>query len=610
MPAEINEIREFLTSTHPFSALDDEQLQLLATDLQIRYLREGEAAAPDPRMVYVVRSGAVDCRGEDDALVDRLGPHEVYPRRAGLKMRYHAYEDSLVLSAPRAELLDMFSDNESFTSFFGADAERRSHSIEQFRSSRERDDVTGIGELRAPVTDVLTPPVTVSPAESIQSVATKLTEADRSCAVVVDNGRLVGIVSDTDFRERVLAAGVSPQQPIGEVMSREPIYIGDDSLLFEAMLQLAGAGYNHIPVLGDDGAVVGICTTADIMKHLQADPIFASSSFRNAPAEELGDCMRSVTDVAVRFIERGATSAEASRVLSIGVDELIRRSHQLIVDDLGEPPAEFCLVAMGSHGRMEMGLASDQDHALILSAEAAEHSEYFAEYGKRISELLHSAGIPLCPGDMMASNPRWRLTVEQWSEEFSRWTGQRSQEDLMHAQTFFDMRPVVGEEELCEDVRDAALAAARRDRRFVNSLISIALRREPPLGFFREFVVQKGGDYAHTLDVKKGGLTAVTQLARLYAISAWVDEVGTRDRLHAAGRAGVVSPRTAQDLVDAFDVFSTVLLNHQASLHRNGEAANTHINPKQLGRLERENLRDAFRLVRQQLKAADNGKLL
>ena len=176
----------------------------------------------------------------------------------------------------------------------------------------------------------------------------------------------------------------------------------------------------------------------------------------------------------------------------------------------------------------------------------------------------------------------------------------------MKAQTFFDMRPVVGDSELCDDVRSAALMTARRDRRFLNALVKIARHREPPLGFFRGFVLDRSGNYANTLDIKRGGLTAVVQLGRLYAIQAWVDEVGTRDRLRAAARAGVISHRRVEDLVDAFDIFQLILLANQASQWRDGKETNARIDPDSLAHLERESLRDAFRLVRSELKSAES----
>ncbi len=198
----------------------------------------------------------------------------------------------------------------------------------------------------------------------------------------------------------------------------------------------------------------------------------------------------------------------------------------------------------------------------------------------------------------MAMNPDWRMTVTQWTNTFHTWITAPEPEALLHAQTFFDMRAIHGVLELADNVHTTAVDMAAHSGRLHAHLATLAARREPPLGFFRGFVVDRSGDYANTLDVKKGGTAAIVQMARLYALSAGIDAVGTRPRLQAAASAGAVSERGAEDLIDAFDFLTTISLRQNAEQLRRGQKPNYHIDPKELGKLDREHLRDAFQIIK------------
>ncbi|WP_395169104.1 DUF294 nucleotidyltransferase-like domain-containing protein [Corynebacterium kroppenstedtii] len=633
MTVEVAEITDFLAHTPPFHSITDDHRARVARHATMLYVKAGEKAdesagdltAPtrntdlDTTMtgIRIVRSGAINCTGERDQLVDRFGPGEIYPRRVSDKPTQHysywAYEDSLLLEIP-VEIVDDLGGYPEVATFFGTVTTRRRSSANELRESSGTGGVADIEALRGTVGEVAVDPVVVAPDTTIRDTATRMSDHNLSSAIVVEPAdadhhprKIVGIVTDATLRTEVVAQGADPSDHVARIMSPNPTVTYATMPLFEGMLQLSEAHVNHLPVIDDD-EVVGVLTTSAVMRQLQGDPIFAAAQFREARTDQLSECFNTVTDVAVRFIDRGATPYEATRLLTLGADELMKRVIELVQEDIGPAPVPFCLVVMGSLGRSEMVLSSDQDHALILSDDynPAQHSFYFKQLGEKFSTLVHQAGLPLCPGDMMASTHQWRLTVTAWEKEFRRWTDDLGPHALMKAQTFFDMRPVVGASELCDDVRSAALQIARRDRRFLNALVKIARHREPPLGFFRGFVLDRSGNYANTLDVKRGGLTAVVQLARLYAIEAWVDEVGTRDRLRAAARAGVITYRRVEDLVDAFDIFQLILLGNQASQWRDGKKTNTRIDPDRLAHLERESLRDAFRLVRAELKSAES----
>lgn len=247
-----------------------------------------------------------------------------------------------------------------------------------------------------------------------------------------------------------------------------------------------------------------------------------------------------------------------------------------------------------------MGMASDQDNALIIddSYGEAAHGEYFRNISEFVCGALAECGYPLCPGNMMASNPDWRMSLSRWKTVFHRWITRPDPDALLHAQTFFDIRGIHGEDELVEELRATYVPIAEGSKRLHAHLAKLAAHREPPLGFFRGLVLEKSGSHENTLDIKKGGLATVVQMARLFAVDSGLPQIGTRERLNAAVGAGAVSRQGADDLCDAFDFLATVQLGHQRAAVNAGGEPDNHVNPKELSRLEREHLRDAFGVIR------------
>jgi len=397
---------------------------------------------------------------------------------------------------------------------------------------------------------------------------------------------LVGIITDRDLRRRVLAEAKPAATLVSEVMTETPETISPDLLVFEAMLLMAERGYHHLPV-HDGTRVVGMIVIGDLLRSLHTDPVYATATLaRKSDISEIAEIAQNARRIVGRFIDRGDSGEEVSKLLTAVADAVTRRLVALAEEKLGPPPVSYAIAVLGSHGRGEMGLASDQDNALVLADDydADVHADYFAALSDEICTNLDRVGYPLCTGDMMASNPAWRMTKSQWLRTFHGWITVPEAEALLHAQTFFDMRGVAGDVQLVEELRAAYLPLAQGSQRLHAHLAKLAAWREPPLGFFRGLVLEKGGEHAETLDIKKGGTAAVVQIARLFAVAAGLPQQSTRERLAASAGAGSVSRQGAQDLADAFEFLCTVQLHHQQAQFNAGTQPNNHIYPKRLSK--------------------------
>lgn len=609
MSVEITEVRTFLAAHEPFARLPGAELDALPARLTMRYARRGEVfvepGAPND-FLYVIRSGAVDIMDADGVLLDRRDAGQCFGYstlvgKNSSRYRMEAVEDSLVLALQRTDFAELAQRHPDVDRYFSSQS-RRIRAEAKKLTDTEHAEI-----LRQRVTDLpLQEPVTAAAEEGIADAARRMTEHNVSCLVVTDpaDGSALGIVTDRDLRARVVAAGIDPAQPLSTVMTAPVATVRPDSLVMEALLVMAEKSIHHVPVV-DGKQVVAVLLQADIARTLQEDPLYVAADFHRCESgSELAAAFAHSRQLAARYVRRNASPQETAGVLTLGADALARRLCTLAERELGAPPVDYAFVAVGSQGRREVGFASDQDNALVLAGDYDEsrHGEYFARFSEFVCQGLADAGQPLCPGDMMASNPEWRMPVGAWDATFRRWVQAPQPDALLHAQVFFDLRAVAGSAELAAGVHRGAVAAGQASRRTHAHLASLAARREPPLTFFKGFVVDRSGDYAHTLDVKKGGVAAVVQMARLYALVSGSTAVDTRSRLaDAAGQS--VSQQGAADLCDAFDYLTSITLEHQAGQHARGEEPDYHLSPKELSRNQREHLRDAFQIIKGQQNA-------
>ncbi|AKK02959.1 DUF294 nucleotidyltransferase-like domain-containing protein [Corynebacterium epidermidicanis] len=600
MTLELEAITDFLAQELPFSHLPAAALATLPQHMDMVYAKREtvliETGQPND-FLYIIRSGAIDVLDSEGGLLDRRGVGSTfgYSTLNGLNAsnyRMVAVEDSLLLRLPRAEF-NALTDTYPWLGAHFAEHSQRIRAV-----ADQRTDDTSAAVLRTKAREFLNPdPAVAAKEDTIGQAAAVMEEKNCSALLIMDQGRLAGIVTDRDLR-RMVATGVNSGVPVAQLMTPQPRTIGPDTFAFEAMLVMAELGIHHLPVL-DGNELCGVVSSASIVSLLRNNPMYLTAELSkvNEPAD-MAATFAAAEEIAVRLIERGATSQDVAGLLTVAADAVARRLLALAEEKLGPPPVPYCFVVVGSQGRRGMGLASDQDNCLVISDDyQPEHDSYFAQLSEFVCRGLDTAGQVLCPGDMMAMNPAWRMTTSQWISTFRQWITAPEPDALLHAQTFFDFRGIHGETSLAQEVHQAAVEMAQHAPRLHAHLAALAARREPPLSFFRGFVVERSGEYAQTLDVKKGGTAAVVQMARLYALAAGCPEVGTEERLHAAAGKSV-SEGGARDLGDALEFLHSVSLRWQAEQLRRGERPSYHIDPKELSKSDRERLRDSFQVIK------------
>lgn len=605
MTAELDEVRRFLADHAPFDALPADELDVLPRRLELAYYRRGTVLRDVGETnddLFIVRSGAIDVH-DGDRLMARRGVGEasgmstliIGVLEGRMAHRLTAYEDTLAVVMPGPVFRDLAARFPAFElHYVEHEAARLQQALATVQQSR-----TGGVVLRTRVGDLVRrPPVTVDPDESIRDAAARMRDERVSSVLVTRDGVLLGILTDRDLRIRVVAADRSPDDAVTTVMTPDPFTVPSSSLAFELTLEMTGRSIHHAPVV-ERGRLMGVVTSTDLARLERANPIYLVGDIgKQDSVDALAAASRRTPRVVESLVDQDATADDIGRMVSAIGDAIERRLLTITERDLGPAPTSYCWVALGSRARLEQGLASDQDHGLILGeAVEGEAATWFESLAERMVDGLAACGYPPCEGDKMASNPMWRRPVPGWINHVDRWLGHPSPQAIMDSSVFFDMRAVHGDTTLHAAVSDHLRARAPTADVFLLHLAGLAVR-PPPLGFFRGFVLEKDGEHRDTLDLKKGGVHAVVGIGRLHALAHGLGAVNTHERLAAAADAGAMSAADAADLRDAFEFLSYVRLRHHAQQVRAGAEPDNFVAPGALSGFDQRTLRDAFEVVR------------
>jgi CBS domain-containing protein len=604
LDVELAEIRDFLAAHPPFDELPRAVLEALPRRLSVEYFRRGTdiiAHGRDNAALYVLRVGAVDVTDQDGRLVDRceagacLGSTTLVGGNPST-FDVLAIEDCLALVMPAEVFAGLCRDHVDFARFFD---EQRASRMRAALDAQQMS-ATGGAILRTHVREMLTREVVAaSSTATIGQAARVMAEAGVSSLLVMDGECLAGIVTDRDLRNRVLAAGVDPGEQVTAIMTADPVTASAESLAFEVLLEMVGRNIHHLPVV-EGGRPVGVVTTTDLVQLEQSNPIYLVGAIGKQPdVAGVAAVSSRLAAVVGSMVAQDASADDITSVVTAVGDAVDRRLLALAEERLGPPPVPYCWVTLGSRARREQALAADQDNAIILSDDATdEHAAYFRDLAELVVGALAECGYPRCSGGFMATNPRWRRSLARWSDEFASWLGEPTIEGAREASVLLDMRPIHGDVRLFDRLYAQIRRAAPTAVAFLSQLADEAIANEPPLGFFRGFVLERAGAHKDRLDLKHGGIGAVVELARVHGLATGSGALGTLARLDAAIAAEVCTPARGADLRDAFEFISYVRLRHQADQLRAGDPPDSFVAPDDLGSFDKRHLREAFAIIR------------
>jgi CBS domain-containing protein len=594
-------ILAFLETVHPYDTLPHDELARVARSFVRREFPAGSEVyhEGEPLLgLYLVKSGSVEVLDAAGALVSILGPRNSFGERGlmreGLALTTaRASADSVLILLPVAEFRRLLATSPAFERFFN-----RGRSVEGRGSDLATRKVADLMARK---------PLICAPEDSVYRAARLMKEHHISSLGVVDQGRFVGIVTNRDLTNKVLAEGRDPATPIHAVMTADPISLPPDALGSDVLHVMLERRIGHLPVVRD-GELLGMITQTDLTRFQAVSSAVLVRDL--STAETIADMVAVTARIPQLLLQLvGGNNAHeiVTRLITDIADTVTRRLLAMAEAELGPPPVPYLWLACGSQGRQEQTGVSDQDNCIMIDDAVTDADmPYYAALAKFVSDGLDAVGYFYCPGDMMATNPRWCQPVRVWREYFAGWIAKPDPMAQMLSSVMFDLRPIGGAAHLFQNLQDETLEAASRNSIFVAHMISNSLKHTPPLGLLRGFATIRSGEHRNHIDMKHNGVVPVVDLGRIYALRGRLTAVNTRARLLAAEESGVISVSGARDLIEAYDLIAETRLKNQAALVKMGRKPDNFLAPSDLSDFERSHLRDAFVVIRTMQSSASS----
>ncbi|WP_350979241.1 DUF294 nucleotidyltransferase-like domain-containing protein [Shewanella sp. AC34-MNA-CIBAN-0136] len=606
MTAEVLEIQSFIAQYAPFDQLPEQVLIDVAKSVEISYYRTDSMIVnfnDNVKELYMIRSGVVELYRRKGELYNRLDQGQLFGQMGLLtnnKVRFpaKAVKDTLVYCIPESVFNDLCENYDDFADFVEAEDSTR---LKQAVKGKT-DDANALTTSKVK-TLVTREPVVLTCNSSIQAVAKIMAEENISAVLINDpdiddqqDSSFVGIITEHDLCAKVIAAGVSVDNPISQVMSTDLISLDHNAYIFEAMLLMLRNNIDHLPILKNKKPI-GLIEVADIIRYeSQNSLLFVSSIFQQKSSEDLVLLSAELKNCFVRMVNEDANSHMVGRAMSEIGRNFKQRLLELAEEKFGPPPVPYCFLALGSMARDEQLMVTDQDNAIILdnSYNVALHGAYFEKLADFVCDGLAACGYSYCTGDIMASNPEYRKTREQWEECFGDWIENPNPQALLNCSIFFDLTGVYGRIKWAEQLNAFILSKAKKNNRFLACLAHNALNRKPPLGFFKDFVMEKDGRHNNSINLKRRGTAPLADLIRVHALAIGSQSQNSFERLEDIIDSGILPTSKGEDLQHAMELISLVRLRHQSTDIESGIEPDNNIEPESMSDFERRNLKDAF----------------
>ena len=609
----------------PFDAIKPLSLQYVAEHLSLVYFAKGaKVLSADDGMaqyLFVVQKGVVSAYSTEGAAVAdsalTLSAGECFPVGALISRRptalhYVAAGDTFCYRLPLAAFEHLMNTSRPFRDFC---TRRLGALLDQSRErlqARYNTSVSDAHRLTTPLKSILRRlPVTVAAGMSIRAVLETMQSLRIGAVVVIDaQQHPVGIFTERDVLDRVALAGAAQDAPIAQVMTLNPFTLPATAPMFEAANAMARHRFRHVLVM-EEGHLIGVVSERDLftLQRLSLGEI-AKSIEQATDVDALARASHDVRRLGAALLSQGVGGEQLTQFVTTLNDALVGRALALASQEAAPPAVPWCWLGLGSEGRMEQTMATDQDNAIVFSHTAADDVStiraQFIAFADIANRILDRVGFPLCKGDIMARNPKWCLTIVEWQDTFQRWLQGMQPEALLNAAIFFDFRALHGDTALAQQLRDWLTPAVASHSIFLLQMANNALQVRPPLGLVRDFVTDVDA-YPGTIDLKKFGARPFIDAARIFALRHGIVATNTAERIRLAAPRMRMADDEAAALIDGFHFVQLLRLRNQEAEVAQTSGAHSdsvsnpqpnRINPDDLNELDRRILKEALRQAR------------
>ncbi len=602
----------------PFSAMAEKAVVTLVRDSHVVYFARGdtilEPSSSRPEHCYAIKQGAVRGESADEARAEalfELGPGEMFAlgallQKRGPTSRYRAARDTLCLAFPVSTFDSLLRESPAFRDFCTG---RLAFLLESVRARVQAEYVGSLTERRDMSTrlcDLARGDAVTTGPETPLDAALRTMEARRigSMPIVNAAGHPLGIFTRQDVVGRVVLPRRDPSTPIGDIMTAPVITLPQSAAAADAALLMAQHGIRHVVITSDDGRVAGVVSERDLFAlHRMSVRDISSAIRKAADLPSLVHCAADIRALSLALVAQGVASAPLTGMISGLNDRLTARILDLTAPQFELEGIQACWLGLGSEGREEQTIATDQDNAIVFEAAGPPERarERLLPFARTVNEALDRCGYPLCKGGVMAMNPQWCQSLDEWRATFAQWIDRGDPASLLAVSIFFDFRSLWGRDALAAELRAFVASRAEANARFQKQLAENATRNRPPLSWRGEIVERADTSGAEGIDLKLFGSMPITDAARLFALATGVHATGTLDRLSDGGARKGIARTDLTDWRDAFAYLQMLRLRTQHRRMRRELPAsdNPNVVPvASLGNLDRRVLKEALRQVR------------
>ena len=610
------ELLAFLRQHAPFKDMGAFALDALASSLiPVTVPGGGPILTPRdmPPDLFIIQAGKVQARQAGDVnLTDQplyeLLPGQSFPLAAVAAKRsainvYSAVEDVQLWRLASADFFKLLLGSCEFNRFVLdhvaglLDAARRQIEIQFGQRNVDQQ------PLNSQLSAFLRPAViSVAPQTPIRQAMETMVQAKVGSVIVTDaDNRSLGIFTQSDALRRVVIPDYPTAAPIEEVMTTAPVSIPAQATAYDAMLAMATHGIRHLVIVDAGERVAGVVSERDLfaMQRIglrNVRRVIEAAADIDSLSQAAGDVRR----LCLNMLGQGVSAEQLTQFISGLNDNLTRRVIEINLAQHDLFGLDWAWLAFGSEGRDEQTFSTDQDNGIIfICPDFADRDALqlrFLDFARDVNQGLARCGFPLCKGNIMASNPLWCLTQDEWQERFTQWIRAPEPEALLNATIFFDFRPLYGNLALAKALRKWLLGMTDNARLFLRLMAENALKSAPPLGVIRDFVYDSKADFPHTLDLKAFGARPVVDAARIIALAHGIAHSSTVERLRAAAEQKLLGNDDVHAVIEGFFFIQQLRLQNQ----RGGTApgGENRIDPDQLNELDRQVLKEAFKQVK------------
>ena len=593
MTAMAKQVEDFLNTSAPFDVLDKEQKLELVKHTELIYLTADNVGdlQKGKSSLFLIQNGQFSVQDSDAPLRhlsegDYFGYTNIMEKR-NFSLSISVDSPGLVYCFEASAVTPLF-ELPAIRNFFDGlrNNALQNHAISDSNSMW----------LYKGLEDVINKsPVSVDIETSITVAAQIMTNQKVSSLLVTREDKLIGIITDRDLRSRVVAASLDTHLPVSHIMTPNPAQIMGNRTLFDALALMTERNIHHLPVIDQQTLVpLGMVTASDIIRHQRGNVLFIIGEL--SKAENLYELTRLSWQLPHYFSAHAKKAGDydiAGKILSQATDIMTRKLIGFFQQANGKAPMMFAWLVYGSQAREDQTMGSDQDNGLLLAERPSEtQAEYFAKMADYVCNGLAKCGIKLCDGNIMASNPKLRLSLEEAIEEAKRWVKAPTKDAIMHFNIFLDVRCAAGDISLFKQLQRQR-APLMKQNMFLAALTRNSNEISVPLSMFQKFIYEKGRKEKDVIDLKTRAVALINNIARIYALADGVTLPNTLARLDALPENSQLSKKDATNLRDIWLFLNRLRWRHQLE----NKVTDNRVSVSSLSSIEKHQLKAAFKAI-------------